>query len=118
MIAMNGEVELDGRSFAETARKFLAGGFAAARAVAAATSPRARSPRPRSARRAFERVFAPDFGGLAAEHLLLVFGSLGSPSSSAFRSASPPGAGRGSSRSCSARSRCCRRSLRSRCSRS
>jgi len=33
MIAMNGEVELDGRSFAETAKKFLAGGFATASAA-------------------------------------------------------------------------------------
>ena len=39
MIAMNGEVELDGRSFAETARKFLAGGFAPASAASGAGAP-------------------------------------------------------------------------------
>ena len=39
MIAMNGEVELDGRSFAETAKKFLAGGFAPASAASGAGAP-------------------------------------------------------------------------------
>jgi len=74
MIAMNGEVELDGRNFAETARKFLAGGFAAARAASAASGA---APAPQRAPASLlERVFAPDFGRLAAEHLLLVFGSL------------------------------------------
>ena len=64
MIAMNAEVEIDGRSFAETARKFLAGGFATA-------------PGPRAAKASLlERVFAPDFTRLALQHLGLVFGSL------------------------------------------
>jgi len=86
MIAMNAEVELDGRSFAETARKFLAGGFAASRATAAsgtaaASAPTAASgvaaPPPRAAKETLlERIFAADFRRLAAQHLLLVFGSL------------------------------------------
>jgi len=82
MVAMNAEVELDGKSFAETARKFLAGGFAGAGAAspnnggaaspnnAAASAPAAGGPG------LVARIFAPDFGRLAAEHLLLVFGSL------------------------------------------
>ncbi|HEX4236284.1 MAG TPA: glycine betaine ABC transporter substrate-binding protein [Caldimonas sp.] len=71
MIAMNGEVELDGKSFAETARKFLAGGFAAsASSGAAAAAPG------RPAPSLIERIFAPDFARLAGEHLVLVFGSL------------------------------------------
>ena len=74
MIAMNAEVELDGKSFAETARKFLAGGFATggASASSAASAARAAAPAPGLV----ARIFAPDFGRLAAEHLLLVFGSL------------------------------------------
>jgi osmoprotectant transport system permease protein len=68
MIAMNGEVELDGRSFAETASRFLA-----ARGVTTAAS----APAAGAARSGlFARLFAPDLGRLAAEHLLLVFGSL------------------------------------------
>jgi osmoprotectant transport system permease protein len=74
MIAMNAEVELDGKSFAETARKFLAGGFAAA--GAARPSSAAASARTGGGLGLVARIFAPDFGRLAAEHLLLVFGSL------------------------------------------
>jgi osmoprotectant transport system permease protein len=83
MIAMNAEVELDGRSFAETAKKFIAGGFAspaasgsagAASSVGAASS--ATSAPNRSKASLVERVFAPDFARLCGEHLLLVFGSL------------------------------------------
>jgi len=89
MIAMNGEVELDGRSFAETARKFLAGGFAGAAAragvgavgasAAGAASAQVGGPRGEAARSPpdlLERVFAPDFSRLAGEHLLLVLASL------------------------------------------
>jgi len=80
MIAMNAEVELDGRSFAETARKFLAGGFASNRAAAASgiAGASAVGTTPTRAAKAslVERIFAPDFGRLAAQHLLLVFGSL------------------------------------------
>jgi len=87
MIAMNGEVELDGRSFAETAKKFLAGGFATASgasgAVGASASGAAGAHAGGAAREAarpqaslVERVFAPDFARLAGEHLLLVLASL------------------------------------------
>ena len=74
MIAMNGEVELDGRSFADTAARFLA-----ARGVAAAASGTRRERRASGGAAKpglWARLFAPDLGRLAAEHLLLVFGSL------------------------------------------
>jgi osmoprotectant transport system permease protein len=63
MIALNAAVELDGRSFAEVARGFLASGGAAA----AGTTTRAGF---------WRRLVAPDLPRLAAQHLLLVFGSL------------------------------------------
>ncbi|HEV7574802.1 MAG TPA: glycine betaine ABC transporter substrate-binding protein [Caldimonas sp.] len=75
MIAMNGEVEIDGRSFAETAKKFLAGGFAASASRPAASGGAANAPQ-RAQATLVERVFAPDFGRLAGQHVLLVFGSL------------------------------------------
>ena len=69
MIAMNGQVEVDGQSFANVAKQFLAGGGVANANVAAA---------PASASRLtfMQRLLAPDFAKLAVEHLLLVFGSL------------------------------------------
>ncbi|MEO8930397.1 MAG: glycine betaine ABC transporter substrate-binding protein, partial [Caldimonas sp.] len=86
MIAMNAAVELDGRSFAETASKFLAGGFARPAASASASATNATSATSASASAAqaparpkaslVDRIFAPDFARLAGEHLLLVFGSL------------------------------------------
>jgi len=61
MIALNAQVELDGASFAEVAKRFVAG----------------RAGPPASERRGFwQRLFAPDFAQLALQHLLLVFGSL------------------------------------------
>jgi osmoprotectant transport system permease protein len=61
MIALNAEVELDGRSFADVARRFVGGERAPAG----------------GARTTFvDRLLAPDLGRLAAQHLLLVFGSL------------------------------------------
>jgi osmoprotectant transport system permease protein len=71
MIRLNGEVELDGRSFAEVARRFLAEGTAAS-AGAAAQAPAA-SPRPQTL---WQRLGAPDAPRLATEHLALVLGSL------------------------------------------
>ena len=69
MIAMNAQAELDGRSFAEVAKGFLAGGSTAA----AATS----SPAATASRQTFlQRLFAPDLARLTVQHLLLVFGSL------------------------------------------
>ena len=76
MIAMNAEVELDGRSFAETARKFVAGGFAASAPTATASSAAGANTASRPKASLLARVFAPDFARLAGQHLLLVFGSL------------------------------------------
>ena len=86
MIAMNGEVELDGRSFAETAARFLAtrgaaaaGGTQAASGTQVASgAPSASGAKVASAAKPdlWARLFAPDLGRLAAEHLILVFGSL------------------------------------------
>ncbi|MES2992785.1 MAG: glycine betaine ABC transporter substrate-binding protein [Pseudomonadota bacterium] len=61
MIALNAQVELDGRSFAEVAKRFVEGGGAAP---------------PAPPRGVMERLFAPDFARLAGQHLLLVFGSV------------------------------------------
>ena len=63
MVAMNGQVELDGQPFAEVARRFLAGELQA--------------PGSRAARPGFvARLFAPDLPRLLLQHLGLVFGSL------------------------------------------
>lgn len=65
MIALNAQVELDGLSFAEVAKRFVAaqrGAPLAIRAVAAQTFG--------------DRLFAPDLWRLTGQHLLLVFGSL------------------------------------------
>ena len=60
MIALNAQVELDGLSFAEAAKRFLAGGAATA-----------------ATRQSFiDRLFAPDLPRLLAQHLALVFGSV------------------------------------------
>ena len=60
MIALNAEVELDGVSFGDAARRFLAGGAA-----------------PTATRQSFiDRLFAPDLWRLLAQHLALVFGSV------------------------------------------
>jgi osmoprotectant transport system permease protein len=62
MIALNAQVEVDGKPFADVARGFLAaapGAGAAARSSFAAL------------------LFAPDLGRLLLQHLVLVFGSVG-----------------------------------------
>lgn len=67
MLAMNAQVELDGQSFAEVARRFVAG-ERPTNADAAAAKP---------ARQQFlGRLLAPDFARLAWQHVMLVFGSL------------------------------------------
>jgi osmoprotectant transport system permease protein len=77
MIAMNGAVELDGKSFAETARKFLAD-----HGIGAGAGPVASGAAPVSSRHdaakpgLLARLFAPDFARLTREHLVLVFASL------------------------------------------
>jgi osmoprotectant transport system permease protein len=86
MIAMNGEVELDGRSFAETGeevpRRRLRDGVGGERRGGASASGAAGASGRRGARAGaapaslVERVFAPDFARLAGEHLLLVLASL------------------------------------------
>jgi osmoprotectant transport system permease protein len=64
MIALNAQVELDGVSFAEAARGFLARGASKAEAAP-------------SGRQSFmARLLAPDLWRLMGQHLLLVFGSL------------------------------------------
>jgi osmoprotectant transport system permease protein len=60
MIGLNAEVELDGLSFEEVARRFVAG--------------RTGSATPRQS--FMSRLFAPDLARLTLQHLLLVFGSL------------------------------------------
>ena len=62
MVGLNAQVELDGMAFDAVARGFLQGGAAAG----------AGAPRPSF----WQRLVAPDFGRLALEHLVLVFGSL------------------------------------------
>ncbi len=72
---MNGEVELDGRSFAAVATAFLASGSSAPNSASSASSPS--STPPAATRQTFwQRLFAPDFGRLAWQHLTLVLGSL------------------------------------------
>jgi osmoprotectant transport system permease protein len=61
MVGLNAQAELDGRAFDAVARGFLQG-----------TAAGADTPRPSF----WQRLFAPDFGRLAIEHLGLVFGSL------------------------------------------
>jgi len=67
MIAMNAQVELDGLSFDAVARQFVAADTATASQAAAM---------PGTRQTFWQRLFAPDFTRLAAQHLLLVFGSL------------------------------------------
>ncbi|CAN5708123.1 glycine betaine ABC transporter substrate-binding protein [soil metagenome] len=84
MIGLNAQVELDGMSFAEVARRFVAGaagavtpGSGAAAGIGAAHGSEAAASTIASTRQTFlQRLFAPDFGRLALQHLMLVFGSL------------------------------------------
>jgi osmoprotectant transport system permease protein len=72
MIAMNAQVELDGLSFAEVAK-----GFLAASAARAAEAKGGAAVVAVGTRQTFmQRLFAPDFTRLALQHLMLVFGSL------------------------------------------
>ncbi|MDQ2927765.1 MAG: ABC transporter permease subunit [Pseudomonadota bacterium] len=75
MIAMNGEVELDGKTFAETARRFLERRGIVAAAGGSSTLPAA-SGDDAAKPGLWARLFAPDFARLTGEHLLLVFASL------------------------------------------
>ena len=72
MIAMNAQVELDGLSFAEVAK-----GFLATPAANAGEAKGSAALAPVGVRQTFmQRLFAPDFTRLALQHLMLVFGSL------------------------------------------
>ncbi|MEO7150334.1 MAG: glycine betaine ABC transporter substrate-binding protein [Burkholderiaceae bacterium] len=61
MIGLNAQAELDGLGFDVVAQRFLAGTGSSTDAVRASF---------------LQRLFAPDFGRLAMQHLVLVFGSL------------------------------------------
>ncbi len=78
MIALNAQVELDGQTFAEVARRFLVGGLvqgAASGATPGTTQVEATGAVP--ARTGWlARLFAPDLGRLLGQHLALVFGSV------------------------------------------
>ncbi len=79
MIGLNAQVELDGMSFAEVAKRFVAGAVpgATASGADAASGSRAAAPHSTSTRQTFlQRLFSPDFGRLALQHVMLVFGSL------------------------------------------
>ncbi len=66
MVALNAQVELDGRSFAEVAEQFVRRASAVMPADAAPAGPPS----------FLRRLFAPDFARLTWQHLELVFGSL------------------------------------------
>jgi osmoprotectant transport system permease protein len=77
MIAMNAQAELGGQSFADVAKRFLASGNAGNSSTASAANAASGAAQTAPARATFmQRLFDPDFGKLALEHLLLVFGSL------------------------------------------
>jgi len=93
MRGMNGEVEIDGKSFEAVAREFLARGQAAPALAASGQAAPTRTtggqpaPAPATAYRAaatptghlqdfLHRLFAPDLPRLLREHLVLVFASL------------------------------------------
>jgi osmoprotectant transport system permease protein len=79
MITMNAQVELDGQSFEQVARRFLGERDAAAASGVSPTSGALAATLPAPATRPqtlLQRTFAPDFARLGGQHLLLVFGSL------------------------------------------
>jgi osmoprotectant transport system permease protein len=77
MIAMNAAVELDGRSFAEVASRFVAGQSTSVGSKGqGATSATADSGIANRRQTFMQRLFAPDFMRLTMQHLMLVFGSL------------------------------------------
>jgi osmoprotectant transport system permease protein len=77
MIAMNAQAELDGQPFAEVARQFLAMPPSEASSRVSAPPIHSAPSISGSGLRVFAgRLFAPDLGRLAGQHLLLVFGSL------------------------------------------
>ena len=77
MIAMNAQVELDGRSFGEVAKGFLAADRAAANGATNGAVPNTGLAASGARQTLLQRLFAPDFARLTLQHLMLVFGSLG-----------------------------------------
>ena len=72
MIAMNAQVELDGRSFADVAK-----GFLAASRLESTLPQTGATVAGGAVRQSFvQRLFAPDLARLTLQHLMLVFGSL------------------------------------------
>jgi osmoprotectant transport system permease protein len=88
MIALNAQVELDGRSFAEVAKGFVAGAETPSRTPSQAQAPGAARPSLTIA------CSQPTSAGCSASTCSSCSDRSGSRSRSAFRSASPPGAGR------------------------
>lgn len=84
MIALNAEVEIDGRPFADVARGFLdraaqpapSAGAAAAAAAASAISAAAAASPSAARPRLIALILAPDLGRLLLQHLALVAGSV------------------------------------------
>ncbi len=78
MIALNAQVEVDGRSFADVARGFLSQGTADPATGSASTSAAGSSARSEGNARAdfWSLLFAPDLGRLLGQHLVLVFASV------------------------------------------
>ncbi|MDO9075168.1 MAG: glycine betaine ABC transporter substrate-binding protein [Rubrivivax sp.] len=77
MIRLNAQVEIDGLSFAEVARRFLAATGGAAATASAASASALMPPVADAGRDSFAaRLFAPDLGRLLLQHLALVCGSV------------------------------------------
>jgi osmoprotectant transport system permease protein len=80
MRRMNAEAELEGKSFVDVAREFLAqpgsGGKPASGTAGAVPATPAGGPQLMSGSDFWHKLFGPDFARLSAEHLLLVFASL------------------------------------------
>lgn len=75
MIGMNAQAELNGQSFAEIAKQFLAGG--APQAVADTSGDAKAGGQPSFGARLWSRLVAPDLWRLTAQHLALVLISVG-----------------------------------------
>jgi osmoprotectant transport system permease protein len=74
MIALNAEVELDGRTFVEVARAFL---DRSAKVSATSASSAPSSPSVAAGRTSLiDQILAPDLGRLLLQHMVLVFGSV------------------------------------------
>jgi osmoprotectant transport system permease protein len=79
MIALNAQVEVDGKPFAEVARGFLAAPATPASAATAASAAGTGTATGTAmvGRSFWALLFAPDLGRLLLQHLVLVFGSVG-----------------------------------------